>query len=676
MENRPSGQRRITLRLDLLGGFAARDNEGRKIAIGSRKGQALLAFLALQPGKPQPREKVMSLLWSDSGEPQARSSLRQALTELRKALVDLDPPPLITDRDTVHIDPDAVEVDAVTFDRLVDEDTPGELARAVELYRGDLLDGLAVHDTEFEAWLRIERERLRARASLAFENLLERQTGNDAIATGRRLLALDPLKEATHRALIRLYTEVGDRNMAIKQYNACCEVLQAELGLMPEIETQQLAEEIQRGEAKKADSTSISIPAETPKAATEPPPLPDKPSIAVLPFVNMSGDPEQEYFSDGITEDIITELSRFRSLFVIARNSSFSFKGQAVDVIEVGKRLGVRFVVEGSVRKAGNRVRVTAQLVEAATGDHLWAERYDRDLEDVFAVQDEVVRTITSTVGGRIESASQKRAERLSASDLQAYDHIHRATASINRWTKEGNAWAREHLERAVELDPRSSQVHHQLSVVHFMDWMAHWVDDREKSLAIAYECAKKAVALDDTDGMAYSALGMCHIYHREFDDARHCFERALMLNPNDCHSRSRFGFYLTVVGRIDEALTNFDQSARINPLQPERVDWMRGITFFTARRYDEAIVSLRAIKDPINEVRGWLAVSYAGAGRLDEARAMLEEFLRVAEDDMAVFPGRKLAAWEPFWHGAIEYQSDADFEHLYDALRKAGLED
>jgi adenylate cyclase len=404
--------------------------------------------------------------------------------------------------------------------------------------------------------------------------------------------------------------------------------------------------------------------------------LPDKPSIAVLPFVNMSGDPEQEYFSDGITEDIITELSRFRSLFVIARNSSFHYKGQSPKVQDIGRELGVQYVVEGSVRKAGNRVRITAQVVEAASGNHIWAERYDRELEDVFAVQDEVVRTIVSTVGERVDSAGQKRAERLSASDLRAYDHIHRATASIYRFTKEGNARAREHLERAVELDPRSSQAHHQLSVVHFMDWMAHWVDDREKSLAIAYDSAKKAVALDDTDGTAYGALGMCHIYHREYDDARYCFERALMLNPNDCHSLRRFGFYLTAVGRIDEALTNFDQSARINPLQPEWVDWMRGITFFTARRYDEAIVSLRTIQDPINEVRGWLTASYAGAGRLDEARAMLEEFFRVAEQDMAVFPGRKLTAWEPFWHGAIEYQSDADFEHLYDALRKAGLED
>jgi adenylate cyclase len=406
---------------------------------------------------------------------------------------------------------------------------------------------------------------------------------------------------------------------------------------------------------------------------SEPLPLPDKPSIAVLPFVNMSGDPEQEYFADGITEDIITDLSRFRSLFVIARNSSFTFKGQAVDVIEVGKRLGVRYVVEGSVRKAGNRVRVTAQLVEAASGNHLWAERYDRDLEDIFAVQDELVRTIVSTVGGRLDSVGQKRTERLSASD---YDYILQALESFRRHTKEANVQAREHLNRVVELYPRSSWAHQILATVHWMDWMAHWVENREESLAIAYDNAKKAVALDDTNGRAYGTLGMCHIFHREFDDARHCLERALMLNPNDYVTLIFFGVYLTVVGRIDEALTHLDQSARINPLQPEFFNWVRGMAFFTARRYDEAIAALRTIEDPINEVRGWLAASYAGAGRLDEARAMLEEFLRVAEDDMAVFPGRKCTAWEPFWHGAIQYQNEADFEHLYDALRKAGLED
>ena len=217
------------IRLDLLSGFAARDGRNGEVVITSRKGQALLAILALHPRRKLSREKLTGLLWSDRGEPQARSSLRHVLTELRRALPERDPPLLMTKSDQVWLDPEAVEVDAVTLERLIDEGTLEALEAAAELCRGEFLDGLDVRDAAFEEWLRIERERLRARASQALGNLLERQTGNDAIATGRQLLALDPLKEATHRALIRLYTEAGDRNMAIKQYNACCEVLQVEL---------------------------------------------------------------------------------------------------------------------------------------------------------------------------------------------------------------------------------------------------------------------------------------------------------------------------------------------------------------------------------------------------------------------------------------------------------------
>jgi adenylate cyclase len=405
-------------------------------------------------------------------------------------------------------------------------------------------------------------------------------------------------------------------------------------------------------------------------------PLPDKPSIAVLPFTNMSGDPEQEYFSDGITEDIITELSRFRSLFVIARNSSFHYKGQSPKIQDVGRELGVRYVVEGSVRKAGNRVRVTAQLVEAASGNHLWAERYDRDLEDIFAVQDELVRTIASTVGGRVDSASEARAERMSESDLLAYDHVLRASAAGYRHNKEDNRQAGLHARQAVELDPQSAQAHSMLAEVRFVDWMAHWVEDRESSLLSAFESAKRAAILDKSSSAALATLGQIQVFRREYEDARHSLERAIMLNPNDAQVLAYYGMYLTAVGRVAEALAQYELSERINPLHRDLVDWLKGIALFTARRYDEATTTLRSIKDPINEVRGWLAASYAGAGRLEEARATLEEFLRVAEEDMAIFPGRKLAAWEDYWHGAMEYQDNADFEHLYEALRKAGLED
>ncbi len=204
--------------------------------------------------------------------------------------------------------------------------------------------------------------------------------------------------------------------------------------------------------------------------AREPLALPDKPSIAVLPFINMSGDPEQEYFSDGITEDIITELSRFRALFVIARNSSFHYKGTSPKVQDVGRELGVAYVVEGSVRKAGNRVRVTAQLVESESGNHVWAERYDRDLEDIFAVQDDLTRTVVSTIAGRIEAVGHRRASRMSADSLQAHDLVLRARRHTYAFTRPDNAEAQKLLARAIALDPSNARAHAALSMSHMLD--------------------------------------------------------------------------------------------------------------------------------------------------------------------------------------------------------------
>jgi TolB-like protein len=405
--------------------------------------------------------------------------------------------------------------------------------------------------------------------------------------------------------------------------------------------------------------------------------VPDKPSIAVLPFDNMSGDPEQEYFSDGITEDIITELSRFRSIFVIARSSSFTFKGAAIDVTEVGRKLGVSYIVEGSVRKVGNRVRITAQLVEATTGNHLWAERYDRELVDIFAVQDEVVQTITSTIGGRVESAGRKRVERLSGEGLLAYDHVLRGIADWLRNTKEDNRNARKHLEQAIDLDPLNAQAHRWFSEVLISDWMAYWVEDRTATLMAAYESAKTAVKLDDSFSEALATLGSIQVCRREYGDAQRNLKRAIQLNPNDTEAQGLYGYFLVAVGRVDEALIQLQLCGRINPFQAEWVDFVTGSAYFTARRYDEAIGILRAIKIPLNESRGWLAASYAGAGRYDEARATLEEFLRVAGEDLEIFPGDVPGGWKNYWHGiAIQYQDEADFEHLYSALIESGLED
>lgn len=402
----------------------------------------------------------------------------------------------------------------------------------------------------------------------------------------------------------------------------------------------------------------------------------DKPSIAVLSFANLSGESEHQYFSDGITEDIITELSRFHSFFVLARISSLAFKQKLLNGQDIAHELGVAYVVEGSVRRAADRVRISARLMDAGTGNQLWADRYDREMRDIFAVQDEVARSIASTISGRVEAAGRDRAVRLSTTELKAYDLILRAKALTAKYTRDDNEQALASAKRATEIDPTSARAFTQLAWNYFFNYMACWTADREGALANAYMSAQRAVVLDETDSFAHTILGTVHIFRREYDEARSEHESAIELNPNDPEARRYYGDFLAATGQADAAIEQIDLGKRLNPFDTRWVPWIRGIACFTARRYEEAIATLRQASEPINEVRGWLAASYAHAGRMQEAKAMLEEFLRVAESDMASFPGRRLKDWEPYWHGAFEYKDPKDFEHLFDALRKAGLSD
>ena len=402
----------------------------------------------------------------------------------------------------------------------------------------------------------------------------------------------------------------------------------------------------------------------------------EKPSIAVLPFNNMSGDPEQEYFSDGITEDIITELSRFRSLLVIARHSSFAFKDQAIEVKEFGRKMGARYVIEGSVRKSGSRIRVTSQLVDASTGNHVWAERYDRDLLDLFAIQEELARAVAATVGGRVEAAWRERAVSLSPNALRAYDLVLRARAFIIKFTRSDGEQARMLARRAVEADPASSQAHACYAYCCFVTQMAHWSEHRDRLRTEAIDFAKRAVKLDDTDNNARWILGMVHNARGEYDEARFHLEKALHNNPNDTEARGYYAYFLHTIGRPEAAIEQFELSRRQNPYDFAWYPWGMGWAYFTARRYDDAIASLKSIPEPINEVRGILAASYAYAERWAEANAMLEEFLHIAEQDMVVFPGRRLKDWDEFWRGAAWYQHQNDHDHLMEGLRKAGLQE
>jgi len=659
--------------LTLLGGFELRLPNGEVIDLTGQKDRALLAVMALAPGVTHSRDKLASLLWSDRGDQQARDSLKHSLTRLRQCMPSAGPPPIAADRLSAKLDPTAVTTDVARFERLVSDGTPASLEQAATLYRGDLLDGIGIRDAAFEDWLLVERQRLRHLLEEGLTKLLSHSMADGAreraVAAARRLLSLDPLREQACRALMQIDAERGQTAQALKLYETLRDRLRDELGVKPEPETTQLYDAILARRTAPSPEAPVPLPAERL-------PLPDKPSIAVLPFENLSNDPEQQYFSDGITQDIITELSRFRSLFVIAYHSSFAFKGKSNKLQDIARELGVAYVVEGSVRRAADRVRISAQLVEAATGNHLWAERYDRDVRDIFAVQDEVARSVASTVSGRIEAAGRDRIDRLSPDALRAYDLVLRARALTMRYNRSDNQQALACAERAMELDPTSAAAHTHAAWCHFYNYMAFWSVDPKASLAKAHEIVQRAVALDEADSFAHTIMGSVHWFRRDFDLARAEYLEAIERNPNDFLARRFYGMFLAATGDAEASIEQIDLGKRLNPFDTKWVPWNKGIACFTARRYDEAITALKHVRNPINEVRAWLAASYAQAGRLDEAKAALDEFMRVARSDMAVFPGRTLKDWEPYWHAMFEYQDQKDFDHLHEALRKAGMPD
>jgi TolB-like protein len=348
----------------------------------------------------------------------------------------------------------------------------------------------------------------------------------------------------------------------------------------------------------------------------------EKASIAVLPFDNMSGDPEQGYFSDGITEDIITELSRFRELLVIARNSSFQYRGKAVDVKKVGRELGVQFVVEGSVRKAGNRIRVTAQLIDAASTAHIWAEKYDRELTDVFEIQDEISRTVVTRVAGHARSLAASRSRSRPTASLSAYDCFLQAREYFA--SDLTAAQAEPLLMRAVEIDPNFANAHALISMLHtikyFHDCQADHLND-------ALASAQTALDLDPEEARANHALGFALIYLHRLEEAGHYLERAIALNPNEVFPRGDYANWMSFMGRAEDALREIEEAQRRDPFTQDWFWDVRASIEVTAGRHEDALRSYRRMKvlSPWGQL--YHAIGFVELGEVAEAKACLQEF-------------------------------------------------
>jgi adenylate cyclase len=327
-------------------------------------------------------------------------------------------------------------------------------------------------------------------------------------------------------------------------------------------------------------------------AAVVPLPLPDKPSIAVLSFDNLSGDPEQEYFADGIAEDLITALSRIRWLFVTARNSTFTYKGRSSDVRQVGKELGVRYVLEGSVRKGGNRVRVTAQLIDATTGNHVWAERYDRELADLFDLQDEITEVIVTSVGPELDAMERDRARRKPPESLDAWESYQRGLWNLFQFTEDDNREAQRHFHRAIKLDPSFATAHAGLAFAHGLAVNSGFSKDRTESLNQLRLGAQRAVAEDEKDAFGHALLARSYTYSAEYQAAIDAVQTAIDLNPNFAYAHHVLALAMISVNKPDEAIKAADAAARLSPHDPMYAyyDAARSIACFLTRDYEQAL--------------------------------------------------------------------------------------
>jgi TolB-like protein len=396
-------------------------------------------------------------------------------------------------------------------------------------------------------------------------------------------------------------------------------------------------------------------------------PLPDRPAIAVLPFINMSGDSEQEYFSDGISEDIITALSKLRWFFVIARNSSFIYKGKAVHMKQVAEELGVGYVVEGSVRKAGNSVRITVQLNDVATGSHIWAERFDRSIADVFAVQDEITEAIVAAIEPQVYAAENFRAKRKSPDSMDAWDLVMRALSHYWRVTRQDNVVAQALLEKATAIDPSYGQALGVLATSHTFSAHMGW-EEMATASPVAERAALAAILADSEDPWAHHALGCVYLFTRRFDDSLAEFELALRLNPNFSLAQGYYGLALSYCGLWEEANMAARRALRLSPRDPFSAVYygIAAYAYFVGRNYDEAIRlsrdGLRQRSDFVGAHR--VLTSAAGmAGKTDIAAAALQE-LRRAQPNISL-------AWIA---GQMPIKLEADREHYLEGFRRAGL--
>jgi TolB-like protein/tetratricopeptide (TPR) repeat protein len=564
-------------RLRLLGEFRLETIAGSTVALRARKAKALLAFLALTP-RGESRQRLATLLWGDMGDDRARANLRQALSHLREALNDPGSA-LVSDDERIVLAEGALAVDVHEFVRLAQSQDSADWQRALRLHGSELLTDLELQEEPFAEWKTEQRRALLDAVCGVCAKLarVRRERGDTAGAEEalERWLAIDDACEDAHRTLAELYAESGRRAQALAQLERCKTALARAYGACPDERTNALAR-------------SLAVP--------QPPALrAAKPSIAVLPFDDLSGEREV-WLSDGIAEDVIIGLSKFDRLLVIARQSSFVFRGQTLDVREIGRALGARYVLSGTVRRARERLCITVQLADADSGATVWGERYERVAGDLFTLETEITRIIVATLAGRVESGELARIAKKPTDSLEAYDWLLKAKLHHHRYTPADNALAQECLERARALDPDFALAYAWAACVLVQ---GNSFNPDPSRYARAREYVTRALALEEGETECHRILASANLAARCFEEAEEHQRRALELNPNDDRVLSQMGEFLTYIGRPAEALPWIELAMRLNPYLADTTCCDHARALYHLGRMEEARASLRRVRVP-----------------------------------------------------------------------------
>jgi adenylate cyclase len=642
-----------TLRLQVLGPFTARWSDGEPAALTNKKARALLAYLAVESNRPHARERLAGMLWGETGDERARHNLRQSLSAIRRCCG----PVIVSQGDLLRLDPTCCSADVIDFERLAGADKADELLRCLDLYRGELLEDLDPREPVYDEWLNLARARLRKVACRVVDDLVsalvDEGRHEEAIRALERRLLMDPSCEAAHRRLMELLARVGRRSEALRQFRTCVEVLERELGAEPDAETRNLHASLQSSEPAT----------ETPEPGpVAPPGEPTQPKLAVLPFDNLSGDADA-YFVDGIVEDITTALSCFHSLVVIARGSSFAYRGRDVPERQIADELGAQFLVRGSVRRAGQRVRVNIQLLDAFASLQLWGHRFDGDLEDVFEVQDEITSTVVSTLVGKVEAARLTHARGAPTRLLDAYDLYLRGKDHHHRYTAEDCRACIDLFNRAIERDPDLAVAHAWLAcglgqaIVFDLDEHARLVDRCQAA-------AERGLELDENESECHRVLAQVFLTRGNLKKSLWHQERGLFLNPNDDRLVCAMGEILTFVGRHEEAEGWVRKSMQLNPYHPPRYWTHLGRVLFHLGRFEEALDSFDHIQRPRKDD---LAYRVAASARSGDALAVQRD-LTALREALPVFESSAFAA-------SLPYEREQDRQTVLDALVAAGLD-